>query len=168
MGGKVMSETTSDTNASLNLSAFVGLNLKGRPVLPAVSDHIINWVVSFESLANRVNKAEASDLPECDVAAVEAEELGAMFEIEELAQVITDMHAGNQAEVEAKTRALDALTSVPTWERESLAALRRSIERDQVEVNARLVGAPPPAPVQRFSWLSRMSRKDRPVRPTSL
>jgi hypothetical protein len=163
-----MSETKSRLSGGTNLRAPFCVRSQERPTLLPFSDHIINWVVSFESLANRVNKAEASDLPEGDVAAVEAEELEAMLEIEELACVITEMHAVDQAEVDAKKRALDALTSVLSWERESLAALRRSIERDQVEVNARLFGAPPPAPVQRLSWLSRMSRKDRPVRPTSL
>jgi hypothetical protein len=151
-----MSETTSEPCGSQNWSFSLAIGSTDASALPALCNHVVNWVRSFETTANRVNKAEASGLPEDDVAAAQAEEIKAMLEIEDLTYLITDMHALNQAEVEAKKRALDALTSVPTWERDSLLTIRRSIDRDQLEVNALLLtGSPVPAP--RLGWLSRLS-----------
>ncbi len=152
-----MSETTREASGSPKFPACLGLDLQGRPALSALCDHVANWVESFEPTANRVNNAEASRMSEGDIAAANAEEVEALLEIEGLADMITEMHAVNQAEVEAKKRALDALTSIAAWERDSLFALHRSIERDQLEVNALLFAVSPPAPAQRLGWLSRLS-----------
>jgi hypothetical protein len=81
----------------------------------------------------------------------------ATLEIMDLAAIVSDMHAATQNEVEAKKRALDALTSIPAWERDSLYELRHSIERDQLEVNARLYAASLESP-QRVGWLSRFDQ----------
>lgn len=134
-----MSETTSEPCGSLNSPACSDLDSEENvPNLIALCDHIVNWVTSFDSTLNRVNYAEAHRMSEGDVAAANEEEVEALLEIMELAAIVSDMHAATQNEVEAKKRALDALTSIPAWERDSLYELRHSIERDQLEVNARL------------------------------
>lgn len=48
----------------------------------------------------------------------------------DLATALADIHAVNQVEIEGKQRALNVLTDNPSWERDSLYALRLSIERD--------------------------------------
>jgi hypothetical protein len=111
---------------------------------------------SFGALANRFNKAEAARLPEKEIEEAGAEIAEAVLKIEDLELLVTWTHAVSQNEVEGKKRALDVLTGNAAWERNSLFKLRRSIERDQQEVNARLVvGAHPAA--QRLGWLSRFS-----------
>jgi hypothetical protein len=142
-----MSESTGEAADSPNSRASLGIGSgASSPGLVTLCDHIVNWVTSFESTLNRVNYAEAHHLAECEVAAANEAELGALFEIMDLAVTVTAMHAGTQSEVEGKKRALDALTSIPAWERDSLYELRRSIERDQLEVNARLFTALAEAP----------------------
>jgi hypothetical protein len=150
-----MSETTSEPCESLTSPACSGLDSEENvPNLITLCDHIVNWVTSFDSTLNRVNYAEAHRMSEGDVATANEEEVEALLEIMELAAIVSDMHAAIQNEVEAKKRALDALTSIPAWERDSLYELRRSIERDQLEVNARLHAASLEPP-QRVAWLGR-------------
>jgi hypothetical protein len=155
--GNVMSETTSEPCENLTSPACPGLGSEGTDLnLVALCDHIVNWVTSFESTLNRVNYAEANCMSEGDVAAANAEEVEALLEIMDLVVTVTDIHATTQIEIEGKKRTLDALTSIPAWERDSLYALRRSIERDQLEVNAALFASRQPS-AQRASWLTRFN-----------
>jgi hypothetical protein len=107
-------------------------------------------------MTNRIHLVEANGGSEAEVDAAMEQEVKVLLEIDDFAATLADMHAANQLEIEGKQLALNALTSLPTWERDSLFDLRCSIERDQLEVNAALVAASQP-PSQRASWLSRFN-----------
>jgi hypothetical protein len=153
----VISETTSEPCGSMDSPPCPELDPKENvPKLSALCDHVVNWVASFDSTLNRVNYAEANFMSESEVAAANEEEVEALLEIMDLVVTITDIHATTQIDVEGKKRVLDALTSIPAWERDSLFQLRHSIERDQLEVNANLYSASLEPP-QRVGWLSRFN-----------
>jgi hypothetical protein len=103
-------------------------------------------------MTNRIHLVEANGGSEAEVDAAMEEEVKVLLEIDGFATTLADMHAVNQIEIQGKQRALNALTGLPTWERDSLFDLRCSIERDQLEVNAALF-----ASSQRASWLSRFN-----------
>lgn len=147
-----MSETTSRPydNASLFPGAQSGATGPARDLL-SLCDRIVRWAADFNTMVNRINRAEANGVAGAEFEAIEAQEVQVLLEIGDVAATITDMHASNPVEVEAKQRALNALTGVGSWERDSLYALRCSIERDLVEVYAS--SAPPTA--QNAGWLGR-------------
>jgi hypothetical protein len=143
-----MSETTSD-HANQYYPPFLGL--------PHGCDRVVKWVAIWNTMGNRLNYAEASGMSEDDVAAIHEEELEALYEIEALVERITGMHAVDDVEIDWKKQVVNALTSIPAWDRDSLHAMWRSIMRDQLEVITR----PYPASAtraQRGGWFrSRLS-----------
>jgi hypothetical protein len=107
-------------------------------------------------MTNRIHLLEANGASEAEVDAAVEQEVKVLLEIDEFAATLADMHAVNQIEIEGKQHTLNALTGLPTWERDSLFNLRCSIERDQLEVNASLF-ASSQSPAQRAGWLSRFN-----------
>jgi hypothetical protein len=74
----------------------------------------------------------------------------------DLSVQVTNTAATTGAEIDAKIRVLDALTSIASWERESLRALRVSIDRDQEVIKRGLAGLSP-LPAPRQTWMSRFN-----------
>lgn len=152
-----MSKTTSETSESPNSLPCVELATPQHQAdLLSLCDRIVRWSVTFGTMNNRVTRAEAAGMSDVVVDAATQQEEQVLLEMIDLAAAIADVHAVNQAEIEGKQRALNALTDNQSWERDSLYELRISIERDQAEVNAVLLGALPPK-AQRVGWLSRFN-----------
>jgi hypothetical protein len=153
-----MSETTSEPYNSADFPPCERPAVdEPTPDLSCLCERIVRWSATFGTMNNRVTWAEANGMSDVVLEAAEQEEWTVFLEIGELAVTITEMHAVNQAEIQAKQRALNALTDNESWERDSLYALRLSIERDQLEVNAALVASSQSAQTQRVSWLSRLN-----------
>lgn len=116
-------------------------------------DELVGLIAECNSVDSPYNEVEASlaSQTDCDLARVQQVEI--VDRAECLASQIIDRAATNDAEIEGKIHALDALASIEAWERNSLRALRMSIDRDRAEVtkarnSALLTRAQP-------SWLSR-------------
>jgi hypothetical protein len=152
-----MSETTRKPHDSNSAAPCEGLDTD-EPMsgLTSLCDRIVKWSATFGTMNNRITWAEATGVSDAVLEAAEQKEWAIFLEIGELAVRITEMHAVNQAEIQAKQRALNALTENESWERDSLYALRLSIERDQSEVNAALLMSSQ-AQGQRVSWLGRLN-----------
>lgn len=152
-----MSQTTSDPSGSPNsLPCLHGDPGGSRPALLHLCDRVVTWVDNFDMMTNRIHWVEANGGSEAEVDAAMEQEVKVLLEMDDLAATLAVVHAVNQIEIEGKQRALNALTGLPTWERDSLFDLRCSIERDQLEVNAVLVASSQP-PAQRKDWLSRFN-----------
>ena len=153
-----MSETTSEPHdSSANSLPCVRLAATGSaPDLLSLCDRVVKWAADFDTMVNRINRAEANGIAGAEFDAIEAQEVQVLLEIDDLAVTITEMHAANPVEIEGKQRALNALTGVGSWERDSLYALRCSIERDLVEVYIAPSASPPPQ-AERAGWLSRLN-----------
>jgi hypothetical protein len=146
-----MSQTTSEPGESPNSMLCLEVDPGGsRPALLHLCDRVATWVANFDMMTNRIHLVEANGGSEAEVDAAVEQEVKVLLEIDDCATTLADMHAVNQIEIEGKQRALNALTGLPTWDRDSLFDLRCSIERDQLEVYAALF-----ASSQRASWLSR-------------
>ncbi len=110
----------------------------------AQCERITNWVSSYDTGQDLVTQAELTS-SESDIDAACRRELEILLEVECLTAEVTVKHALNQIELEGKRRALDALTRVPAWEKDSLLSLLKSIDRDQLEMTNRLrlqIGGP--------------------------
>jgi hypothetical protein len=152
-----MSQTTSEPGESPNSLPCLDVEPgKPRPALLHLCDRVVTWVANFDMMTNRIHWVEANGGSEAEVDAAMEQEVKVLLEIDGFAATLADMHAANQIEIEGKQRALNALTGLPTWERDSLFDLWCSIERDQLEVNAVLVASSQP-PAQRTDWLSRFN-----------
>lgn len=114
---------------------------------------IVGLMAESNSPEGPYNSVEARHGSEDDFAVAQLQQAAIIVRLEYLAVQITDRAATSDAEIEGKIRALDALTAVASWERDSLRALRVSIERDRVEVIKALYL--PLAACVRLGWLSR-------------
>jgi hypothetical protein len=91
-------------------------------------------------------------LSEAAIEEAHQQQAGIIDRLECLAAVIPERVATSEDELAAKVRALDALTSVASWDRESLRVLRVSIGRDCGAMASKEV-SPPRA--HRPSWWTR-------------
>jgi hypothetical protein len=101
-----------------------------------------------------LNRAEAGRASEAVIEEARQNQAAIIDRLERLAAVIPKRAAVSEDELAAKVRALDALTSVASWDRESLRALRVSIGRDSREITRHYKELSSPRP-HRPSWGTR-------------
>jgi len=120
----------------------------------SLCDEVVAAITNINSPDGPVNRAEA--VCESDAAIEEARQhqAGIIDRLECLAAVIPDRVAVSEDELAAKVRALDALTSVASWDRESLRTLRVSIGRDCERMTKHFKEVSSPRP-HRSSWGTR-------------
>lgn len=126
--------------------------------LVAVCDELVGLLERINSADGPYNRAEAGQLPEEDLQAAYRRQVEMIDRLECLSRQISSRVGASEAEVDAKVRALDALTSVASWDRESLRVLRVSIERDREHLKQGSHEVSPPPPPQKGWLLQRFSR----------
>jgi hypothetical protein len=129
------------TRKSLSRLPNLGVDANGQPLALLELCRVLKaWKVSYEQPGNPLNHAEVHGTSEDEIAAANAHAVEVLLQMMDLAEIVAKSPAVTQSEIKGKQKALDALTNIPTWERDSLFALRRSIERDQIKFTARLLG----------------------------
>ncbi|NPD66362.1 hypothetical protein HN018_23260 (plasmid) [Lichenicola cladoniae] len=116
-------------------------------------DELVGLIAASNSIDGPYNSIEAKRGSETDHDLAQVQQSRLIDRLEALALQITDRVAVSENEIEGKTQALNALASVDAWERDSLLALRRSIDRDRVDV-VKVLHSPLPTRPQP-SWVSR-------------
>lgn len=116
-------------------------------------DELVGLIAECNSVDGPYNRVEASIASQTDYDLANLQQIAIVDRVECLALQITDRAATNDAEIEGKVRALDALTEIEAWERNSLRALRVSIDRNRADVTKTRNLALPM--VAQPSWLSR-------------
>jgi hypothetical protein len=101
-------------------------------------DELVGLIAKSNSPDGPYNSVEARNGSEADFAVARRQQAAIINRVEYLAVQITDRAATSDDEIEGKIHALDALTSVASWERDSLWTLRVSIDRDRAEVTKAL------------------------------
>lgn len=88
---------------------------------------LINWINSADG---PYNQPEAAQVSATEMQVAYGHQLKITDRIECLVRVVAQRSATSEAEIFAKTRALNALKAVDFWDQESLHQLEASIERD--------------------------------------
>lgn len=101
-------------------------------------DELVGLIANSNSPEGPYNSVEARLGSEADYAVAHLQQIAIINRLEYLAVQITDRPAISDVEIEGKIHALDALSGVAAWERDSLRALRVSIDRDRLEVTKAL------------------------------
>lgn len=120
----------------------------------SLCDEVVAAITNINSPDGPLNRAEAGRVSEAAIEEARQQQAGIIDRLECLAAVIPERVAISEDEVAAKVRALDALTSVASWDRESLRVLRVSIGRDCGEMAMASKEVSPPRP-HRPSWGTR-------------
>jgi hypothetical protein len=117
---------------------------------------MVRLIATMNSADGPYNIAEARQMSEEEMEGARRHQCKIIDHIIDLSVQVTNTAATTGAEIDAKIRVLDALTSIASWERESLRALRVSIDRDQEVIKRGLAGlSPPRAPRQ--TWMGRFN-----------
>ncbi len=101
-------------------------------------DELVGLIAKSNSPDGPYNSVEARNGSEADFAVARRQQAAIINRVEYLAGQIADRAATSDGEIEGKIHALDALTAVASWERDSLWTLRVSIDRDRAEVTKAL------------------------------
>jgi hypothetical protein len=117
---------------------------------------MVRLIATINSANGPYNIAEARQMSEEETEAARRHQCQIIRRIIDLSLQVTKTAATTGVEIDAKIRAIDALTSMASWERDSLYALRISIDRDQ-EVFKRNLAGLPPLRAPRQTWLSRFN-----------
>jgi hypothetical protein len=115
---------------------------------------VVAWIARNNSVDNPFHRAEADHKSEAETAAAWEEQLAVFCHIQRMVGEIIGRRAVTGEGVQGKIRVLDTLTTILSWERDSLRDLRVSIEQDQLDINRRLSEAKPD---QRPGWFHRIS-----------
>ncbi len=132
--------------------------------LLAACDELVGLLERINSTDGPYNRAEARQMADEDLQAAYRRQVEMIDRLECLSRQISTRVGASEAEVRAKVRALDALTSVASWDRESLRVLRVSIERDREHLKQGSHEVSSPRPPQKSSLLQRFSRYARATR----
>ena len=116
-------------------------------------DELVGLIAKSNSPEGPYNSVEVRAGSEADFADAYLQQTELINRLECLAEQITGRAAATEVELEAKIRALDELAGVASWERDSLRALRRSVDRDRAEVTKTL--NLPLVSHSRLGWISR-------------
>lgn len=119
-------------------------------------NELVGLIAECNSADGPYNRVEANEVIlalKTDPNLPNSQQVAIVDLVERLALQITSRAAINDAEIEGKIHALDALADIEAWERNSLRALRMSIDRDRTDIikarNPALPGHEQPG------WLSR-------------
>jgi hypothetical protein len=115
---------------------------------------VVAGIACNNSVDSPFHRAEADHKSEAETAAAWEEQLAVFCHIERTVGEIIGRRAVTDEEVQGKILVLDTLTSILSWERDSLRDLRISIEQDQLDINRRLSEAKPD---QRPGWFNRIA-----------
>jgi hypothetical protein len=151
-----MSETTSPLDGENDVDfGQVAECDHNASVLDQCSE-MLRLIATINSADGPYNIAEARQMSEEETEAARRHQCKIIRRIKDLSLHVTEKAALTNVEIDAKVRVLDALTSIASWERESLRALRVSIDRDQEVIKRGLAGLPP-LRAPRQTWLSRFN-----------
>ena len=93
-------------------------------------DEVVALIARSDSPEGPYNQAEALPMSEVEIQAAYERQGGIICRLERLSTTLPNRVAASKAERAAKCRALDAYTSLVSWDRELLRVLRVSIDRD--------------------------------------
>jgi len=121
--------------------------------ITALCDEVVSTITNINSPDGPLNQAESRRESEETIEAAGQRQGEIIDRLEWLATEIAERIAVSEDDLDAKTRALDALTSVSSWDRESLRLIHISIGRDR----GRLIREPKDWSIARSlrrGWLS--------------
>ena len=93
-------------------------------------DEVVALIARSDSPEGPYNQAEALPLSEVEIQLAYERQDGIICRLEHLSRILPSRTAASEAERAAKCRALDAFTSLVSWDWELLRVLRVSIDRD--------------------------------------
>ncbi len=152
-------EHSTNSEDGFDFATVVGCD-PGVPLL-VQCDEVVRVISAVNAGDGPYNRAEAQGLPEAEQEVALREQRAIIRRIECLCRHITDEAVTDEStekamrECNAKVCVLDALSSVASWDREALVALRVSISRDQAAIQQRL--AVTAHRTSRPSWIGRLT-----------